>query len=71
MTAPVHWCRPEVVISIRYSEWAPDGTLRFPIFNGLRPEVHPAECVRHRPRVVLAGRTPPGTPAYDLARFPF
>jgi DNA ligase D-like protein (predicted ligase) len=71
MTAPVQWCRPELVISVRYSEWAPDGTLRFPIFNGIRPEIHPAECVRHRPRVVLAGRTPPGTPAYDLTRFPF
>jgi DNA ligase D-like protein (predicted ligase) len=71
MMAPVRWCRPELVISVRYSEWAPDGTLRFPIFNGLRPEIHPAECVRHRPRVVLAGRTPPGTPAYDLTRFPF
>src|SRR3981081_2143009 len=71
VTGTVRWCRPEVVISVRYSEWAPDGTLRFPIFNGLRPEVHPAECVRHRPRVVLAGRTLPGTPAYDLTRFPF
>ena len=29
---------------MRYSEWSPDGTLRFPIFNGLRPEVHPAEA---------------------------
>jgi DNA ligase D-like protein (predicted ligase) len=71
MVSPVRWYRPELVISIRYSEWAPDGTLRFPIFNGLRPEVHPAECVRHRPRVVLAGRTRPGTPAYDLTWFPF
>jgi DNA ligase D-like protein (predicted ligase) len=71
MTAPVRWCRPDLVISVRYSEWAPDGTLRFPIFNGLRPEVHPSECIRHRPRVVLAGRTQPGTPAYDLTRFPF
>ena len=71
VTAPVRWCRPELVISVRYSEWSPDGTLRFPIFNGLRPEVHPSECVRHRPRVVLAGRTLPGTPAYDLTRFPF
>ena len=71
MMRPVHWVRPELVVSIRYSEWSPDGTLRFPIFNGIRPEVHPSECVRHRPRVVLAGRTPPGTPAYDLARFPF
>jgi DNA ligase D-like protein (predicted ligase) len=71
LTAPVRWCRPQLVVSIRYSEWAPDGTLRFPIFNGLRPEVHPAESVRHRPRVVLGGRTPPGSPAYYLTRFPF
>jgi DNA ligase D-like protein (predicted ligase) len=71
MMAPVRWCRPELVISVRYSEWAPDGTLRFPIFNSLRPEVHPSECVRHRPRVVLAGRTQPGTAVYDLTRFPF
>src|SRR5437764_3993290 len=58
LTAPVSWCRPQLVISVRYSEWAPDGTLRFPIFNGIRPEVHPAECVRPRPRVVLGGRIP-------------
>ncbi|MBJ7603512.1 MAG: non-homologous end-joining DNA ligase [Candidatus Dormibacteraeota bacterium] len=67
----VRWCRPQLAISVRYSEWAPDGTLRFPIFNGLRPEVHPAECVRHRPRVVLAGRAAADTPAHQLTRFPF
>lgn len=71
MTKPVHWVRPEIVVSIRYSEWSPDGTLRFPIFNGLRPEVHPTEAVRHRPRVVLLGHVKPGSPAYDLTRFPF
>ncbi len=71
MTKPVHWVRPELVVSIRYSEWSPDGTLRFPIFNGLRPEVHPAEAVRHRPRVVIAGHIQPGSAAYDLTRFPF
>jgi DNA ligase D-like protein (predicted ligase) len=71
MTAPVRWSRPEIVASIRYSDWAPDGTLRFPIFNGRRPEVHPAECVRHRPRVVVEGRTLPGTAAHSLTRFPF
>jgi DNA ligase D-like protein (predicted ligase) len=70
-TAPVHWCRPELVVSVRYSEWAADGTLRFPIFNGVRPEVHPSECVRHRPRVVLSGGTRPGTPVHDLTWFPF
>ena len=71
MLRPVHWVRPELVVSIRYSEWSPDGTLRFPIFNGLRPEVHPAEAVRHRPRVVITGHVRPGSAAYDLPRFPF
>ena len=71
MLRPVHWVKPELVVSVRYSEWSPDGTLRFPIFNGLRPEVHPAEAVRHRPRVVISGHVQPGSPAYDLTRFPF
>ncbi|HXB05096.1 MAG TPA: hypothetical protein VNY77_09565, partial [Candidatus Angelobacter sp.] len=71
MVRPVHWVRPELVVSVRYSEWSPDGTLRFPIFNGLRPEVDPAEAIRHRPRVVISGHVKPGSPAYDLTRFPF
>ena len=71
MMKPVHWVRPELVVSIRYSEWSPDGTLRFPIFNGIRPEVLPDEAVRHRPRVVLTGHVSPGSAAYDLTRFPF
>src|SRR5262245_5372719 len=71
MMRPVKWVRPELVVSIRYSEWSPDGTLRFPIFNGLRPEVDPSEAVRHRPRVVITGHVRPGSAAYDLTRFPF
>lgn len=71
MVKPVHWCRPELVVSVRYSEWSPDGTLRFPIFNSLRPEVHPTEAMRHRPRVVITGHVKPGSLAYDLTRFPF
>src|SRR6202140_4881001 len=71
MIKRVHWVRPELVVSVRYSEWSPDGTLRFPIFNGLRPEVHPAEAIRDRPRVVISGRVKPGSLAYDLTRFPF
>jgi len=71
MVRPVHWLRPELVVSVRYSEWSPDGTLRFPIFNGLRPEVDPSEAVRHRPRVVISGHVKPGSAAYDLTRFPF
>lgn len=71
LTKPVNWVKPQLVVSIRYSEWSPDGTLRFPIFNGLRPEIHPSEAVRHRPRVVITGRVAPGSAAYGLTRFPF
>jgi ATP-dependent DNA ligase len=71
MVSPVHWVRPELVVAVRYSEWSPDGTLRFPIFDALRPEVHPTECTRQRPRVVLAGRTPQDSPSFYLTRFPF
>ncbi|HLH70427.1 MAG TPA: non-homologous end-joining DNA ligase [Candidatus Dormibacteraeota bacterium] len=71
VTAPVRWCRPELVVRIRYSEWSPEGTLRFPIFDGLRPEVHPTECVRTRPRMVISGPAKRPKAGPDLARFPF
>ncbi|HZU18425.1 MAG TPA: non-homologous end-joining DNA ligase [Candidatus Dormibacteraeota bacterium] len=71
VTTPVRWCRPELVVGIRYSEWSPEGTLRFPIFDGLRPEVHPSECVRARPRMVISGRARRTRAGLDPARFPF
>jgi bifunctional non-homologous end joining protein LigD len=71
MTAPVRWCRPQLVVSVRYSEWSVDGTIRFPIFAGVRTDIHPSECVRHRPRVVLSDRLKPNTPAHNLTQFPF
>lgn len=40
------WVKPEIVVNIRFSEWDQNGQLRFPIFNGLRPEVAAEECVR-------------------------
>ncbi len=41
----IYWTRPELVCRIRFSEWSRDGYLRFPIFNALRPDVDPSECV--------------------------
>ncbi|HEV2954315.1 MAG TPA: hypothetical protein VG015_09505 [Candidatus Dormibacteraeota bacterium] len=70
-TGPVNWCRPEMVVRVRYSEWAPDGTIRFPIFEQVRSETPPHECVRRRPRVVLENRARPDSPAYSLTTFPF
>ncbi len=40
----VFWCRPELVASVRFAEWTPAGGLRFPVFDGLRPDVPPASC---------------------------
>jgi DNA ligase D-like protein (predicted ligase) len=40
------WVRPELVASVKYSQWTDDGMLRFPIFVGMHPEVDPRACVR-------------------------
>lgn len=40
----VFWCRPELAASVRFSEWTAEGTLRFPVFEGLRPDVPPRGC---------------------------
>jgi bifunctional non-homologous end joining protein LigD len=40
------WVVPRIVIGIKFSEWDRQGRLRFPIFNGLRTEIAPQECVR-------------------------
>lgn len=40
------WVRPQLVVNIKFSEWDRRGQLRFPIFNGIKTEVAPQECVR-------------------------
>lgn len=40
----IYWTEPKFVCRVRFSEWARDGHLRFPIFNALRPDVDPADC---------------------------
>ncbi len=50
------WVRPELVASVKFSQWTDDGTLRFPIFVGMHPEVDPRACVR---QTLLPPRTAP------------
>jgi bifunctional non-homologous end joining protein LigD len=38
--------KPELVASIKYLEWTNEGRLRAPVFNGLRDDITPEECVR-------------------------
>lgn len=37
----VFWCRPQLAAAVRYAEWTPNGTLRFPVFETLRPDIPP------------------------------
>jgi bifunctional non-homologous end joining protein LigD len=41
----IHWCQPELVCRVRFSEWTPAGMLRFPYFIALRPDLLPADCL--------------------------
>jgi bifunctional non-homologous end joining protein LigD len=44
----VFWLQPEVVATVGYAEWAPDGRLRFPVFRALRPDIPAGACVSER-----------------------
>jgi bifunctional non-homologous end joining protein LigD len=45
----VTWVRPELVCQVRFLEWTKDGSLRAPVFVGLREDKAPAEAVREKP----------------------
>ena len=62
----VTWARPELVCTVRFSEWTAQGTLRQSTFLGLRPDLTPDDCVRELPAAVdeLTGaEDPPPAPA--------
>ena len=64
------WLRPEIVASVKFSEWTAEGMLRFPIFVGLHPEVDPRACIRQ----VLLPPRPRGRRrkiSIDLPQLPF
>ncbi|MBV9592262.1 MAG: non-homologous end-joining DNA ligase [Actinobacteria bacterium] len=41
-----HWCRPEIVGEVAFTEWTGDGVLRHPAWRGLRPDKSPADVRR-------------------------
>ncbi|HVG90498.1 MAG TPA: hypothetical protein VNB54_03315, partial [Alphaproteobacteria bacterium] len=50
-----HWLKPELVAEIKFSEWTHEGErggfkMRAPIFQGLRLDKKPRECVFEFPR---------------------
>jgi bifunctional non-homologous end joining protein LigD len=53
----VTWVRPELVCQIKFLEWTKDGSLRAPVFVGLREDKVPEEVSREMPEAPDA--TPP------------
>lgn len=43
-SSDARWIEPELVVQVRYREWAPDSSLRFPVFERLRPDKTAREC---------------------------
>jgi bifunctional non-homologous end joining protein LigD len=44
-TRRVHWVRPELVAEIKFKEWTHELKLRAPVFQGLRTDKKPRECI--------------------------
>ena len=45
----VHFLKPELVAEIKFTEWTHEGKMRAPVFEGLRFDKPPRECVFERP----------------------
>ena len=47
--SPAHWCSPELVVEVRFSEWTRDGYLRQPAYLGPRFDKDPKKVVAELP----------------------
>lgn len=47
--APVHWVEPKLVCEVKFQEWTKEGSMRQPIFLGLRVDKQPREVVKEVP----------------------
>jgi bifunctional non-homologous end joining protein LigD len=59
--AGAHFCAPELVCEVRFTEWTEGGVLRDPSFLGLVAAADPAACAYHGPNPSIAEQT--DTPA--------
>ncbi|MDQ3365838.1 MAG: non-homologous end-joining DNA ligase, partial [Myxococcota bacterium] len=49
-SSDARWIEPTLVVQVRYREWPADSSLRFPVFERLRPDKQPRDCgmpIRH------------------------
>ena len=48
----VHWVKPELVCEMSFSEWTSDGSMRHPVYEGLRPDKKPSSIHREEEKHV-------------------
>jgi bifunctional non-homologous end joining protein LigD len=60
---PVTWLKPRLVCQVKFEAWTRDGSLRQPVFLGLREDMKPAAAVRELP----AGFKPKAPETLSLA----
>jgi bifunctional non-homologous end joining protein LigD len=46
---PVTWLKPRLVAQIKFQGWTADGSMRQPVFLGLREDLQPAAAIRELP----------------------
>ncbi len=64
-----HWVRPELVAEVSFSEWTSTGSVRHPVFQGLRSDKPPARITREEAQAV-EGAAPPEGPASLASKLP-
>ncbi len=47
---PVQWVQPRLICEVKFSEWTADGSMRHPVFLGLREDKSPREVRREQAR---------------------
>ena len=47
---PAHWVKPELVVQVKFTEWTADGSLRHPVYLGLRDDKKAADVHREDAR---------------------
>ena len=52
-----HWVRPELVCEVRFSDWTDDGSIRHPVFLGLRSDKPVRGVRRETPKRVVTPRS--------------
>jgi bifunctional non-homologous end joining protein LigD len=52
----VQWMKPKFVCEVKFTEWTGDGSMRHPVYLGLRKDKAPAEVVRELPGETMKGK---------------